>query len=161
MKFNNTAGQATDNNTKRHLRFACCIQKATNAHSDYVILLAFPMTMMIWRRLLNVKFIACLIWIYFGVAYLTVPPSPFIAHDQKSGFISIYMIYLLTAIELSPGGSSTVLVYTQTMHRTIQNKQYIEQHNNWKSAGRAPSWLVLPWHLPYNRGKSTEKPQSG
>ena len=19
------------------------------------------------------------------------------------------------------------------------------------SAGRAPSWLVLPWHLPYNR----------
>ena len=23
------------------------------------------------------------------------------------------------------------------------------------SAGRAPSWLVIPWHLPYNRGKST------
>ena len=70
------------------------------------------------------------------------------------------MIYLLTAIGLSPGGSSTVHIYTQTIHRTIQNKQYIEQHN-WMSAGRAPSWLVLPWHLPYNRGKSTEKPQSG
>ena len=72
-----------------------------------------------------------------------------------------YMIYLLTAIGLSPGGSSTVHIYTQTIHRTIQNKQYIEQHNNWKSAGRAPSWLVIPWHLPYNRGKSTKKPQSG
>ena len=71
MKCNNTAGQATDNNTKRHLRFACWIKKATNAHSDYVILLAFPMTMMIWRRLLNVMFIACLIWVYFGMAYLT------------------------------------------------------------------------------------------
>ena len=71
------------------------------------------------------------------------------------------MIYLLTAIGLSPGGSSTVHIYTQTIHRTIQNKQYIEQHNNWKSAGRAPSWLVIPWHLPYNRGKSMEKPQSG
>ena len=40
------------------------------------------------------------------------------------------MIYLLTAIGLSPGGSSTVHIYTQTIHRTIQNKQYVEQHNN-------------------------------
>jgi len=52
-------------------------------------------------------------------------------------------------------------IYTQTIHRTIQNKQYIEQQNNWMSAGRAPSWLVISWHLPYNRGKSTENPQSG
>ena len=37
---------------------------------------------------------------------------------------------LLTAIGLSLGGSSTVHIYTQTIHRTIQNKQYIEQHNN-------------------------------
>ena len=27
----------------------------------------------------------------------------------------------------------------------------------WKSAGRAPSLWVLPWRLPYNRRKSTEK----
>ena len=40
------------------------------------------------------------------------------------------LIYLLTAIGLSPGGSSTVHIYTQTIHRTTQNKQYIEQHNN-------------------------------
>jgi len=39
------------------------------------------------------------------------------------------MIYLLTAIGLPPGGSSTVHIYTQTKHRTTQNKQYIEQHN--------------------------------
>ena len=53
---------------------------------------------------------------------------------------------------------------------TFTHKQYIEQYKTtihtttqqfWKSEGRAPSWLVLPWHLPYNRGKSTEKPQSG
>jgi len=42
------------------------------------------------------------------------------------------MIYLLTAIGLSPGGSSRVHIYTQTIHRTAQNKQYIEQHNNHK-----------------------------
>jgi hypothetical protein len=62
----------------------------------------------------------------------------------------------LTAIGLSPGGSNTVHIYTQTIHRTIQNNQYTEQHNNWKSASRAPSWLVIPWHLPYKWGKSTE-----
>jgi len=37
------------------------------------------------------------------------------------------MIYLLTAIGLSPGGSSTVHIYTKTIHRTTQSKQYIEQ----------------------------------
>jgi len=41
------------------------------------------------------------------------------------------MIYLLTAIGLSPGGSSTVHIYTKTIHTTTQNKQYIEQHNNY------------------------------
>ena len=30
------------------------------------------------------------------------------------------MIYLLTAIGLSPGGSSTVHIYTQRVHRTTQ-----------------------------------------
>jgi len=39
------------------------------------------------------------------------------------------MIYLLTAMELSPGGRSTVHIYTQTIQRTIHNKQYIEQYN--------------------------------
>jgi len=30
------------------------------------------------------------------------------------------MIYLLTVIGLKPGGSSTVHIYTQTVHRTTQ-----------------------------------------
>ena len=37
---------------------------------------------------------------------------------------------MLTATELSTGGSGTLHIYTQTIHRTIQNKQYVEQHNN-------------------------------
>jgi len=43
---------------------------------------------------------------------------------------------LLTAIGLPPSGSSTVQIYTQTIHRTTQNKQYIEQHKNF---GRVPT----------------------
>jgi len=45
------------------------------------------------------------------------------------------MIYLLIAIGLSPGGSSTVHIYTQTIHRTTQitteqhiNRTTAEQH---------------------------------
>ena len=30
------------------------------------------------------------------------------------------MVYLLTAIGLTPGGSSTAHIYTQTIHRTTQ-----------------------------------------
>ena len=45
------------------------------------------------------------------------------------------MIYLLTAIGLSPGGRSTVHIYTQTIQRTIQNKHYIEQYNNFGRVG--------------------------
>jgi ribosomal protein S2 len=40
------------------------------------------------------------------------------------------MTYLLTAIGLTPAGSCTVHIYTQTIQRTTQNKQYIEQHKN-------------------------------
>jgi len=50
----------------------------------------------------------------------------------------LIMIYLLTAIVLSPGGSSTVHIYTQTIHRTIQNKQYVEQQNNLGECGPCP-----------------------
>ena len=83
----------------------------------------------------------------------------------------LILIYLLTTIGLSPGGSSTVHIYTKTVQYsthlhttstvqyTFTHKQYTERHktNNtqkkttiWESAGRAPSWLVIPWHLPYN-----------
>jgi hypothetical protein len=50
------------------------------------------------------------------------------------------MIYLLTAIGLSPGGSSTVHIYIQTIHRMTQIKQYTEQH---KKFGRVRAVLRL------------------
>jgi hypothetical protein len=57
--------------------------------------------------------------------------------------LQFYMIYLFTAIGLSPGGSSTVHINTQTIHRTIQNNQYIEQHNNFGRVRAVPrhGWL--------------------
>jgi hypothetical protein len=50
----------------------------------------------------------------------------------------LILIYLLTATGLTPGGSSTVHIYIQTIHRMTKTnkqhiehkKQYIEQHKN-------------------------------
>jgi len=48
------------------------------------------------------------------------------------------MIYLLTAIGLTPSGSSTVHIYPQTTHRTTQSTQTIHrttQLTNWEECG--------------------------
>ena len=71
------------------------------------------------------------------------------------------MIYLPSAIGLPPGDSRTVHIYTQTIHRTKQIITEQQKQLIWNSADRATSLRVLPWHLPYNWGKSTGKPQSG
>jgi hypothetical protein len=36
------ARQARDDNIIRRMRFTCCITKATDTHSEYVILITFP-----------------------------------------------------------------------------------------------------------------------
>jgi len=74
------------------------------------------------------------------------------------------MIYLLTAIGFTPGGSSTVHIYTQTIHRTTQSTQTIHrttQLSNWEECG--PCLLFTSYTLAFvlQMRKSTEKPQSG
>jgi hypothetical protein len=62
------------------------------------------------------------------------------------------MIYL-TAIGLTPGGSSTVHIYTQTIHRTTQSTQTIhrktqftEQHNIFLIfCSQKLGSLLFPW----------------
>jgi hypothetical protein len=48
-----------------------------------------------------------------------------------------YVIYLLTSIGLTPDGSSTVHIYTQTMHRTTQSTQTIHKTTQltWEECG--------------------------
>ena len=47
--------------------------------------------------------------------------------DQDAIFKKSNMIYLLTSIGLTPGGSSTVYTYTQTMHRTTKSTQTVQR----------------------------------
>jgi uncharacterized integral membrane protein len=46
--------------------------------------------------------------------------NTFIDCSETRKELILILIYLLTAIGLTPGGSSTVHVYTQTVHRTTQ-----------------------------------------
>jgi endonuclease III len=56
------AGQATDDNVIRHMRIACWITKATDTHSEYVILNAFPRQQWFRERvsMLRYAYIVCL-----------------------------------------------------------------------------------------------------
>jgi hypothetical protein len=44
------AGQATGDNIIRRVRFACWITEATDTHSEYVILTAFPREQLLCER---------------------------------------------------------------------------------------------------------------
>ena len=60
------AGLATDDNKIRRMRPACWITKVTDAHSEYVILLAFPRQQLLRERasMLRYIYIACVVIIW-------------------------------------------------------------------------------------------------
>jgi hypothetical protein len=68
----------------------------------------------------------------------------------------------LTAIGLTPGGSSTVHIYTQTIHRTTQSTQTIHrttQFINQEECGRCPVFarytLAFALQLRKKHGKTS------
>jgi hypothetical protein len=58
------ARQATDDNITRCMGFAFWINKATNIHSEYVMLIAFPRQKWLGESasMLSYTHIACLVW---------------------------------------------------------------------------------------------------
>jgi hypothetical protein len=53
--------QATDGNIVRRMRIACCIPKATNIHSQYVIVIAFPLQRWLLERASLSRYSICLL----------------------------------------------------------------------------------------------------
>ena len=60
----------------------------------------------------------------------------------------------LTAVGLPPGGSNTVHIYTQTIHRTTQ-------FTNWEECGPCPVFARYTPAFALQLRKKHEKPQSG
>jgi hypothetical protein len=72
------------------------------------------------------------------------------------------MMYLLIAIGLTPGGSSTVHIYIQTVHTTTQSTQTIHrttQLANWEECGPCPVFagytLTFALQLRKKHGKTS------
>ena len=47
-------------------------------------------------------------------------PGGLLCNHLIAAILVLMLIYLLTAVELTPGGSSTVHIYTQTIHTTTR-----------------------------------------
>ena len=62
-------------------------------------------------------------------------------------------MYLLTTIGLTPAGSSTVHIYTQTIHRTTQLI--------WEGCGPCPVYESYTLAFALQLRKKRGKPQSG
>ena len=58
-----TAGQVIDDNIKWHMRIAYWTTKATESHSEYVILISFPLQHWLRKRapMLRYMYITCLV----------------------------------------------------------------------------------------------------
>jgi len=74
------------------------------------------------------------------------------------------MIYLLTAIGLTPGGSSTVDVYTRTINRTTKSTRTIHgttQLTNWEECEPCPIFasytVAFALHLRKKQGKTSDR----
>jgi len=64
-KYRITAGQATDDNMTLRMRFTHWLTKATNTHSEYVILIAFPLQQWLRERasMLGYTYTACPVYL--------------------------------------------------------------------------------------------------
>ena len=66
MEKYSKAGQVTDDHTVQRMCFPCRITKATNTHSEYVTLIAFPLQQWLRERasILRYTYIACIVNLY-------------------------------------------------------------------------------------------------
>jgi hypothetical protein len=100
-----TPRQATDGNIMRCMRFACWIAKATDAHSERVILIVFPQQQWLRERasMLRYTYTACLVhdsmnntWVF-----LTVDSTANDIYPQDSlltqlyFWLSVYLVLIL------------------------------------------------------------------
>jgi len=76
-------------------------------------------------------------------------------------YIILYYILYLTLIRFTPGGSSTVHIYTQTIHRTTQSTQTLHrttQFTNLEECGPCPVFARYTLEFALQLGKKHGKP---
>jgi hypothetical protein len=90
------ARQATNDNIIQRMRFACWVTKATDTHSKYIILIAFPWQQCLRDRasVLCYMYITCLVYpliiIYYIWNILSIVESSHILKQSIKGFWWIF-----------------------------------------------------------------------
>jgi len=133
---------------------------------DMIYDMIYDMPYMIWYMIwYKIWYMIChMIWyIWYDIWWYMIYDT--IRYDMMYDMIRYdiwYMIYLLTAIGLTPGGSSTVYIYTQTIHRTTQSTQTIHrktQFTNLEECGPCPVFasytLAFTLQLRKKHGKTS------
>jgi len=96
-----TVGQATDDNKIRRMRFACWIPKATNAHSEYVILVAFSIATVVERTWLNitlhVHYLSCSFVIHIGLYRVYISTKLVLQYAFFARFCNYVLPWLKTS----------------------------------------------------------------
>ena len=84
MTWKDIVEQARPQMTTWGMRVACCIHKATNTHSDYVIVIAFPLQQWLHERssVNIVRTLPVLLWNFLkGALYSGVPQGTVEKHQ--------------------------------------------------------------------------------
>jgi len=87
--------------TIRRMRIACWITKATNTHSEYVILISFPQQEWLHERasVLRYTYIACLVTTEEESVYCTV----------RAESVNIYQVHLrLSRVKINVGNEMNI-----------------------------------------------------
>jgi hypothetical protein len=113
-----TARQATDDNIIWRMRFACCITKATDTHSQYVILIALPRQQFLSERASILPlYVHCLSCFYFIITAMSRATT--IKHIW-SGLKPTYRIK--TATETLPALSLVLIQRAFSLFQKYTNK---------------------------------------
>jgi hypothetical protein len=137
VKIYCTAGQATDDNIIRRMRVACWITKATDTHTKYVILIAFPRQQWLHEStsMLRYAYIASLIicYIFYEVSPRRSeilgnpdpPPPPLYSPDDgETTVLQIHFTSSLGNREMKEGMGSLRPVSHSAFRQDMNNPRF-------------------------------------
>jgi hypothetical protein len=135
-----TARQATDDNKIRRMRFACSITKATDTHSEYVILIAFPRQKWLRERASIVRlYVHCLSCFCRPGSFSEITLGLFHFHWNKESFK--YLIEFLGRGKPILPSYGLYPLRTHQSVRVVLNTTHITQHDRFH---------CLEEHVNYN-----------
>ena len=98
---------------------ACCIIKATNTHSEYVIPIAFPLQQWLHERVSMLRYTCCTLPVFLQPRWIVI-------------------IYSGSLVIEGPNPTTTLQLFLHLV--TVQNR-HISTTNTWRHTPQSPLWI--------------------